>query len=605
MNNKILMKGFAALTVVSLLGSCKSDYLDLAPITDIDTAQVTATVEAAQMALYGICTAMNCQYQGTSLNQINGEGYVNSLDNDCFGQDVISGLGTTQWGTDITNMEWSNARYSQNSIPWMYCYTLINRANVILDGIDNAEGDEDLRIFVKAQALTMRAFAYHKLLMFYAPRWQDSNNGEAYTVVLRTKAGTEPLNVSKMNDVVAQIKSDLDTAIELYTTSNADRTYKWEPNLNIAYGVYARLAILIEDWKTAQTMAHNARQGYPVMDNNTYLSGFYMDNSEIMWSTGTEASDIYYWSWGAHFAANGLYVKNWKVGGNAIDMTLYRMLHKDDIRRQCYLTPDKIPFTRNVAKINEDAFWDPILVGASNYLNLAEGPATKKAAEEATQGKWGLYNVAADYCYYYLQNIFKGNLADINNEGYYAYYTQEATGVYAVAKGVMVNMTVIPFGAQFKFFSYAPYGNSAYTIMRGAEMCLVEAEAAYHNNDMSTALSCLKEINGKRIPGYNFSATDSSLLEEIKLCRRIELWGEGQSWSDFKRWNMPIKRNGWIPQEDWADYGITMETAGNWIPENAGEIPTTANYGWRLVIPTTETDYNPAIDLTLLNYTAQ
>ena len=600
MKNKILVKGFSALAALTLMGSCASDYLDLRPITDIDNEEVTATVEAAQMALYGVCTAMQCQYQGTNLNQMNGEGYINSLLNDCFGQDLVPGLGSAQWGTQNMNMEWTNARSAINAYQWMYLYTIINRANIILDGIDNAEGDEDLRDFVKAQALTFRAFAYEKLLMFYAPRWEDSNNGEAYACVLRLTAGTDPLPLVKMNEVIAQIRADLDLAIELYNNTESERTHKWEPDLNVAYGVYTRLALLIHDWPTAQQMAHNARQGYPVMDNNTYLSGFYMDNSEIMWTQGLEPSDIYYWSWGSHFAANGVYTDNWKIGANAIDMTLYRMLDEKDIRRKCYLTPDKISLTANNAKITETAFWDPDLVGSANYLNLGEGPFNQK---NAVNGKWGLYNVALQYCYYYLTNVFTGNISDINNENFMAYYTQGGTGDVAVAKGVYGTLTVVPFGAQLKFFSYAPYGTSAYPFMRGAEMCIAEAEAAYHNGDMSTALSCLKEINGKRIEGYNFTATDASLLEEIKLCRRIELWGEGQAWSDFKRWNMPLHRNKWVPLNQWEENGITIETAGNWLTDVQEDIPTTTNYGWRFVIPSIESDYNSAVDISVMGYT--
>lgn len=601
---KIIINGLSALAAVTIMASCSSDYLDLRPITDIDDKEATATVEAAQMALYGVCTAMQCQYQGTSMNQMNGEGYINSLLNDCFGQDLIPSLGYAQWGTQITNMVWTNSRSLYSSMQWMYCYTIINRANLILDGIDEAEGDEGLRDFVKAQALTFRAFAYEKLLMFYAPRWEDSKNGEMYACVLRTKAGTDPLPLAKMKDVIAQIREDLDNAIELYQSCGEDRTHKWEPNINVAYGVYTRLALLIHDWPTAQTMAHNARQGYAVMDNNTYLSGFYMDNSEIMWTQGLDPSDIYYWSWGSHFAANGAYTDNWKLGANAIDMTLYRMLDEKDIRRQCYLTPDKIALTRNNAKIKENAFWDPKLVGVTNYMNLGEGPFDSKGGQ-SNDGKWGLYNVAIQYCYYYLTEVFTGNLTDIDNEGFMAYYTQGSTGDVAVAPKVFGTLTVIPFGAQFKFFSYGPYGTSAYPFMRGAEFCIAEAEAAYMNGDTNTALSCLKEINGKRIPGYSFNATDASLLEEIKLCRRIELWGEGQAWSDFKRWNMPIHRNKWVPESDWEANGITLETAGNWYTDLEEEILPTANYGWRFMIPSSEYDYNSAVDIAVMEYNEQ
>ena len=481
---------------------------------------------------------------------------------------------------------------------------------MILDGIDDAEGDSDLRDFVKAQALTFRAFAYTKLLMFYGYRWEESNNGEGYCCVLRTTAGTEPLPLATMNQVIKQVRSDLDTAIDLYSSCGLDRTYKWEPNLNIAYGVYARLGLIIHDWETAQDMAHKARQGYPIMDNNTYLSGFYRDNDELMWIPGLNEADIYYWSWGSHFAANGTYTLKWELGANAIDMTLYRQLDPKDVRRMLYITPDKKDYTR-MSKVNEDYFWNPELVGNDKCNNLATGPFDQPPASSGKTA-WGVYNVAAEYAYGYLHNTLKnntdkiyfhGDLNEIDNEGFFAYYSKgNSSDCSAGIKDEFVKLTVCPFGAQLKFFSYAPYGTSAYPFMRGAEMCITEAEAAYMRGDYATALSCLKEINGKRISGYNFTAQDESLLEEIKLCRRIELWGEGNNWSDFKRWNMPLHRNKWVAKDNWEELGLTVETAGNWFDDVEEDIPADANAGWRFRIPTTESDYNPAVDISLMKY---
>ncbi len=588
-----ILKGLTALAGLSLLSACSSDYLDLKPITDISAEQAVETVEAAQLALNGICTAMQCQYQATNLNQFNGEGYVNTLYNDAFGQDVISGLGCAQWGTAFMNFEWSDYRNGIGDLIWMYYYNLVNRANVILDGIDNASGDEALRDMIKAQALTFRAHAYQKLLAYFGPRWEDSNNGETYCIVLRTKAGTDPCPLATMNEVVAQIKSDLDTAIGLYQSCGQERTYKWQPDIAVAYGVYSRLAMLVHDWGTAQSMAHDARQGYTIMDNNTYMAGFYMDNDDFMWESGTEESDIYYWSWGSHFAANGQYVNTWKLGGNAIDMTLYRQLDEKDIRRQLYFTPDKVVGTStqvNPAKVKEDAFWNPALVNSSTYNDVAGGPTSNK---EAVNGAWGLANFAVRYAYNYVNETFKGNIADINNVNFYAYYSVASSGKITVARGVYGVPTVMPFGAQFKFFSYGPYGAGVYNYMRSTEMCLNEAEAAYHNNDKPTALKCLKEVNDKRIPGYAFNSTGEDLLEEIRLCRRIELWGEGHSFTDFKRWKLPLNRVKWVAGD---------VTSGNWVTDVAEEVPVTANFGWRMVVPSSESDYNSAIDRNQLGY---
>lgn len=45
-----------------------------------------------------------------------------------------------------------------------------------------------------------------------------------------------------------------------------------------------------------------------------------------------------------------------------------------------------------------------------------------------------------------------------------------------------------------------------------------------------------------RDPQYTCTATGEDLLKEIKMYRRLELWGEGFSWYDCKRWGDPVVR---------------------------------------------------------------
>lgn len=243
----------AALTVG--MSACSDNYLNVNPTTDVGQPEVTATVENAQMGINGICRSMQTQYSGTSYNQYNGESYINTWLSEGMGPDNVVALSISSFGADNLLMKTiSNQGYVSVYLPWQYCYNLITQANVIIDGIDNASGDEDHRNFVKAQALTFRAFGYTKLLQFYAPRWEDSNNGEAYCVVLRLKPGTEPVPLAKMKDVLAQIYSDLDTAVELFNGSSYIREHKWQPDGSVACGVYARAALIKHDWAKAQQM---------------------------------------------------------------------------------------------------------------------------------------------------------------------------------------------------------------------------------------------------------------------------------------------------------------------------------------------------------------
>lgn len=606
MKKNNIIKALAAVAVTAGLSACSDNYLNTQPTTSYGTEQVTATVENAEAGINGICNAMQTQYGETSFNQYNGETWVNTSCNDTFGPDFIGGLGISMWGSDNVNMvTWGNGGYVVVEMPWNYCYNLISQANVIIKGIDGATGSETRRDFVKAQALTFRAFGYMKLLNWYAPRWVDSNNGSAYCLVLRTEPGTDPVPLSTMAEALDLIYSDLNTAIELFKSSGEQRKAKWQPDLSVAYGVLARAALIKQDWATAQAAAHNAREGYKIMDNDTYLSGFCYDNDDFMWEQAADETSIYYWSWGSHYATNGIYVQNWGTGAGSISMDLARKLDPNDIRLKCFITPDKIDLMNslglNKGKVKEEYFWDAELVDVNNELNLATGFYNSLTKTQKSR-RWGLYNFALNYIYYYYNNIYKGDQSILCNEGFWPYYTIVAKdGAQIIGtdngngKPQQAHLVVTPFGAQLKFISVPPYGVSNFPFMRASEMCLAEAEAACEAGDLTTARNCLMEINGKRIPGYSCASLgQNELREAIRLSRRIELWGEGQSWSDWKRWNLPLERKAWKEND---------VNSGNWKKADSAIIPaepSVENNWWRMNVPNGEKDYNKAVDVSLL-----
>lgn len=89
-------------------------------------------------------------------------------------------------------------------------------------------------------------------------------------------------------------------------------------------------------------------------------------------------------------------------------------------------------------------------------------------------------------------------------------------------------------------------GNEDFTsdlvLMRVAEMYLIEAEAKAHLGPGGA--NVLFELVKTRDPGYILSTNSgSSLVEEVWIQRRIELWGEGFSWFDLKRLKKGFDRN--------------------------------------------------------------
>ncbi len=84
---------------------------------------------------------------------------------------------------------------------------------------------------------------------------------------------------------------------------------------------------------------------------------------------------------------------------------------------------------------------------------------------------------------------------------------------------------------------------TSYPLMRVEEMYFIEAEAAAHQSAAEGKQMLENFMKTYRDPEYTCMVTDpSAIVEEIVFQKRIELWGEGQSFFDIKRLNLPVTR---------------------------------------------------------------
>ena len=124
--------------------------------------------------------------------------------------------------------------------------------------------------------------------------------------------------------------------------------------------------------------------------------------------------------------------------------------------------------------------------------------------------------------------------------------------------------------------------------MRSSEMYLTEIEALVCLGKTNEANQLLQEFAYSRIleGRWNGRAT----IEEVQKQRRIELWGEGFSYFDHRRWQLDMNRG----------YEGTNEPEGSWPKHfEKGFVPWW-HYSWRYQLPNkafnehlTEADQNP------------
>lgn len=530
--NKIF--GCAILASATLLASCGSDYLETKPTASVSSTEAVATTDMAYKALNGIARCQTTQHYAFTQG-FAGENAIMRLYENLPSQNYNYNYYASGWAP-IHNQTFHNRTSTiYDGYAWYYYYQLIGQANRIIAHIDAATGSDEDKKFIKASAFSFRAYSYEKLIHYYCYRWQDSNNGASQGVVLRLDESTGDAPFATLAETVNQIYKDCQEAITLFGESGIDRPAAevWIPNANVAHAVYARAALFRQDYQTALDQAKLAKQGYPLMSNDSYAAGFCEPTSEwIMGSYGDDSENNFYWSYGTQGACNGYYATadGNPTGAGTIGHELISRIPNNDARKQNFLTEDKFP-----------------------NLDLSK--------ESKYYYTFGILGMMDDNIYEQADSIVKAHQAKGLTTPYQA-------GFYYL-------------DANLKFYVKAQPGVGYVPFIRSSEMVLIEAEANYFLGKTAEAQAALVELNATsgRNPEYTCTKTGEELLSEIQDYRCLELWGEGFEWSDFKRWNKAVVRK-------------TFKEGGNAHQSVAITINPEDGNKWTWGVPLNETDYN-------------
>ena len=510
------------------LTSCSSDYLDTVPESSIGAGVVFESAENARMAINGLSRMMCQQY--LSSQGCNGEGTIKTWYGNYPGRDFQK-CKLTGWSS-IINLQYTERNTSMyDYYPWFYYYKIIGNANTIIEKIVDSNGSETIKNEVKGQALTFRAYAYTMLVQLYSKRWVDSGEGSSRGVPLRIDTSAGDLAASTLKQVYDQIYKDLDEAIACFKDAGYKRSSSefYLPDSQVASAVYARAALNRSDWATAAKYAEIAREGHPLMSKSDYIDGgFNSPNNEWIWGIyNGEEQTLYYYSFFAYQASNS----NASICRKypcAISKELYDQIPESDARRGMFAAPleDEPYMTDSEAKSKD----------VKSYYNDggAKGDMSKRI--KATFGS-KLYSTSATHAYmqFKFQNISNPGVGHLNN-------------------------------------------------FRSAEMYLTEAEAKCHLGGKDAEVQkLLNELNKNLNPEYVCDKTGDALLEEVKLYRRIDLWGEGFDWFDTKRWNESLTRK-------------SYQNGGSFHSAFAVDVAPNESNNWTWVYPAKEIDYNDAID---------
>lgn len=412
---------------------------------------------------------------------------------DASGQDEPSQVSGYNWYNKPLRFVDRTANSETTYFIWNQCYKNIKVANDVLKSVD-LENLSDVAKSYVGQAYAMRAFEYFTLIQLYQFSYKGHEDAAGVPIVTEKTAEAEANNNPRaaVKDVYKQIMDDLNTAIDYLTDS---RSAKSEINRQVAYGLRARVNLVMQNWSDAAADAKKAAEGYTPLSKDAAAAPGFNDVSASNWIWGNivdESNDIVqsgilnFPSMMCSFTGNG-YSPTYAC--RMINSKLWKEIPSTDVRKGWWIDEN----------LNSPIINPKYVVHQEDEDE--DGNVVKYLA---------VYNQTGD------------EVADITEP-----YTNVKFGAYKNQYGNELNACDIP-------------------LMRVEEMILIQAEATAMGGNVEEGKRILENfVRTYRDPSYTCNATTAEGVQDaVWFQRRVELWGEGFSFTDLLRLKKPLDRTG-------------------------------------------------------------
>ena len=292
------------LIIFLILFGCSEDYLDLEPQAQVTPEQLS---ELPESKLVGVFQGkLNGVY---GFIQRNGDierepmSGVRSWDivADMYASDIVMTKQGYNWFWDAYQVNEHVATYRRTNGIWSTCYNQIYTLNGILETM--TEVPEDLQLkSIYAQASTLRAFHYFKLINWYQQPYTENSDAPGVPVIISSSA--EPTGRGTVQQVYDQILADLEAATTAFADADLAQLPNTAANSAVAAGIYAQVALTMGDYTKAVQKAKEATANFPLMSCDEWTGGFHdISNSEWMWALEINSETTgYYDSFFSHMS---------------------------------------------------------------------------------------------------------------------------------------------------------------------------------------------------------------------------------------------------------------------------------------------------------------
>ncbi len=389
-------------------------------------------------------------------------------------------------------------RYIYCAYFWDAYYAWIFAANNVIKSISNPDSADAASLNALGQAYAYRAAFYLDLARMYEPKPVQESQYSGYTIPDAILGLTVPIVTETTTEEQAK-KNPRATREEIYKfiLSDLEKAEKYlagyssvlSPSEAMVYGLYAR---------TYLELGYNSDTDY---DNNAFKKAQEYAEKAIATSGATALTQAQWEDVSTGFN-NSSSQKSWIWGIPVVSESIGNLIQA-------------------TGWLSCEALW-----GYGAYVQFG---ASKS-----------LYDKISD------TDFRKHSFIDPDKQSYYDYKlagtTSQITSFYKRVK----SYSSIKFRCKNGEISdYVTGGVGDYPLMRMEEMEFIRMEALARQHNLGAANEALTEFMKNRITDGSYecaAVSEKAFIKEMLLQKRIEFWGEGILYFDYKRLNQGITR---------------------------------------------------------------
>lgn len=349
--------------------------LALVACADMDTAPLSSTVTTDQKAevleadptrieagVTAICSNFTVYGAIYGENQHNDFGYPSlMLFTDARGTDMVGFDTGYNWFSSSLLLNDCTYTSETTHMFWGTLYKQIFAANAIIGSIDPATDDPTSQFYL-AQALAIRAFDYFTLVQLYQFNYVGHENELGVPLITpenQSQVAVDGLARSTVKDVYDFVLADINKAVELLETTTKTRSDKRYVSLDVAYGIRARINLVMQNWSDAAadasaaiksssskplTLAQASVPGFIDIEDNSWMWGVLITEKDRVSTTGICNFPSHMGSFNYGYASVGA----WRM----INKKLFNSIPESDVRRGWFLDADGL--SANLSKTQQE-----------------------------------------------------------------------------------------------------------------------------------------------------------------------------------------------------------------------------------------------------------